>query len=98
MDNGKQNHKTNIMTKVGVASCIGLTSGAAVSPFIAMVDRAIIENISGKNSQWASLGKSIRQFASGPLSFVARKKEVRWVWFVYGNTYLAANSTDIVCK
>ena len=26
------------------------------------------------------------------------KKEVRWVWFVYGNTYLAANSTDIVCR
>ena len=94
----KQNKKANILTKLGIASCIGLTSGAAVSPFIAMVDRAIIENISGKNSQWASLGKSIKTFARGPLSFLMSKKEVRWVWFVYGNTYLSANSIDIYCK
>ena len=32
------------------------------------------------------------------MAFVMNKKEVRWVWFVYGNTYLAANSTDIMCK
>jgi hypothetical protein len=63
-----------------------------------MVDRAIIENISGKNSQWASLGRSLRHFSRGPMTFLMSKKEVRWVWFVYGNTYLAANSTDIVCR
>jgi hypothetical protein len=42
--------QTNALSKIGIASTIGLVSGATVSPFIAMVDRAIIENISGKNT------------------------------------------------
>lgn len=30
--------------------------------------------------------------------FVMNKKEVRWIWFVYGNTYLSANSTEVICR
>jgi len=33
---------------MGLVSSIGLFAGATITPFIAIVDRAIVENISGR--------------------------------------------------
>ena len=87
-----------ILKKVGLAASFGLLAGASVSPFIGIVDRAIVENISGKNSLVRSLKRSTYNLAKNPFRFVSTKKEVRWVLFVTGNTYAAANVTDTVCQ
>ena len=81
-----------------MVTALGTFSGATISPAIAMVDRAIIENISGKNTQWASLYNSISDFFKNPFMYLKTKKEVRWVFFVYGSTYSAANVTDVTCR
>ena len=35
---------------------------------------------------------------SNPFRFLQARKEIRWVFFVYGNTYTTANVTEIMCK
>ena len=90
-------YKNSLFTRLCMSTGIGLFSGATISPAIAMVDRAIIENISGKNSQWKSLGNSVSELAANPFRFLRTKKEIHWVYFVYGNTYTAANVTETMC-
>lgn len=91
-------YHSNILQKVGLVSSIGLFAGASVTPFIAMVDRAIVENISGRCNLWVSLGRSLNKLTSNPVRFVRGRKELAPVWFVYGSTYLTANTTDTVCR
>lgn len=99
MDNNqKKPHQSSLFSRLVMVTGIGLFSGATISPAIAMVDRAIIENISGKNSQWRSLGNSCKELAANPFRFLRTKKEIHWVYFVYGNTYTAANVTDTLCR
>jgi hypothetical protein len=43
----KKKQKMHILGRLGVATALGVFSGATISPAIAIVDRAIIENLSG---------------------------------------------------
>lgn len=69
-----------------------------ITPFIAIVDRAIVENISGRCNQWVSIGRSLTKLTSNPVQFVRGRKELSVVYFVYGSTYLTANTTETVCR
>lgn len=60
----------SILSRIGVSMSIGLGAGFTISPFIAMVDRAIIENISGKRCQWVSLSRSVRKLYGAPLAYI----------------------------
>ena len=73
-------------------------AGMTITPFIAIVDRAIVENISGRCNQWVSIGRSLTKLTSNPVQFVKGRKELTVVYFVYGSTYLTANTTDTVCR
>jgi hypothetical protein len=42
-----RDRKPKLPMKLGAAAAIGVISGATISPAIAIVDRAIIENLSG---------------------------------------------------
>jgi hypothetical protein len=42
--------KMPLYKKLGTATAIGVFSGAIISPAIAIVDRAIIENLSGAST------------------------------------------------
>jgi len=79
-------------------SSIGLFAGATITPFIAIVDRAIVENISGRCNQWVSIGRSLTKLTSSPIQFIRGRKELSVVYFVYGSTYVTANVTDTVCR
>ena len=42
--------------------------------------------------------KAVREVASNPITFIRTRKEIRWVFFVYGSTYTTANVVEILCK
>ncbi|RLO06877.1 hypothetical protein DYB28_000759 [Aphanomyces astaci] len=74
-------------------------AGAAsffVAPFITTVDRAIIENASGKRGLSTALKEISLDFVRNPLSFV-RRKEFLLIYGLYTATYLSANAIDTVC-
>lgn len=73
------------------------TASFAVSPFITIVDRAIIENASGVRPLAVGVKELARAFAANPLQFV-RKREFAIVFGLYTATYASANAIDTVCE
>ena len=98
VDAEKQKKIGSIFGRLGMATVLGSISGASISPAIATVDRAIVENLSGATTQTASLVKAVKEFSHNPVTFVRARKEIRWVFFVYGSTYTTANCVEILCK
>lgn len=45
---------------------------------------------------WPSFFKSLREYASRPLSYL-RGPQFVYIWAIYGGTYLAANTVETVC-
>ncbi|CAK4082899.1 unnamed protein product [Aphanomyces euteiches] len=86
---------------VGAKLCIDvLAAGGAsffVAPFITVVDRAIIENASGKRDLYTAMKAVSHDFLKRPLSFI-RRKEFLLIYAVYTSTYLSANSVDTICE
>jgi hypothetical protein len=64
--------------------------GAMVAPFVAAVDKAIAQAAAGQATAWASVGASMRELMSNPISYV-RQPAFRFIWILYGGTYSAAN-------
>lgn len=75
----------------------GLIAGAAVSPLIASVDKALAENASGRSTMGQSMISSLKQIAFHPIKFV-NTFAYRWIWLVYGATYVTANICISTCK
>ncbi|XP_003744757.2 uncharacterized membrane protein C365.16-like [Galendromus occidentalis] len=68
----------------------GFLSGAAVSPAVSMVDKAIFSNASGKASFSRSFNESLLTVVRHPAQFV-KNPSLLWVWGVYSSTYIAFN-------
>lgn len=68
----------------------GLLSGAAVSPAVSVVDKAIFSNASGRASFSQSFKESVLTVGRHPIQFV-RNPSFLWVWSVYSSTYTAFN-------
>lgn len=65
-------------------------ASAAISPFVAAVDKAIAQCASGQATAWQSVGASMRELMSNPISYV-KQPAFRYIWLLYGGTYGAAN-------
>jgi len=69
------------------------SSSFAVSPFIAIVDRSIIENTNGKTPLVQGLKQGFATFFSQPHKFITTR-QFRLVFAIYFSTYLTANVID----
>ncbi|KAI8065952.1 hypothetical protein BC940DRAFT_303276 [Gongronella butleri] len=69
------------------------TSSLMVSPFIAIVDRSIIENTNGKRTLSQGLRYGVMQVLTQPLRFFT-SKQFGLVSGLYFSTYLTANVID----
>lgn len=75
------------------AACASLL----VTPVIAAVDRAIVENTANVSTIRASLRASLQMACRTPLQFV-RHRAFMWTAGLYGATYAAANAIDTSCE
>ncbi|KAJ3346389.1 hypothetical protein HDU83_003122 [Entophlyctis luteolus] len=67
----------------------------AVSPIIAIIDRSIVSNASGKMPLMSSLQEGFRTLASRPLVFL-RQPGFLVVYGVYSGTYVTANMVESI--
>jgi hypothetical protein len=78
---------------------VGAAAAAAflVSPLVAAIDRAIVENTCGRSTMAKSLKESAKTLAVAPLQFF-KHKAFLWTWALYGTTYVVANAIDTSCE
>ncbi|KAL1914575.1 uncharacterized protein VTP21DRAFT_8200 [Calcarisporiella thermophila] len=74
------------ITAAGLASLF-------VSPFIAIVDRSIIENANGKLDLVSGLKQGFKHFSTRPHQFI-RSKQFGLIYGLYFATYATANTID----
>mmetsp|Transcript_1300 Transcript_1300/g.3828 ORF Transcript_1300/g.3828 Transcript_1300/m.3828 type:complete len:269 (+) Transcript_1300:1211-2017(+) len=87
---------TDLMKRFGVDVAAGTLAGAAVTPVISAVDRALAENASGKAQLWESFFGSLREYGSRPIQYL-RGPQFAYIWLIYGGTYIAANGVETFC-
>ena len=71
----------------------GAISGFTVGPIVSSVDRALAENASGRCTLMKSFMNSMTEFVKHPIRFF-KSPAFRYIWMVYGSTYVAANIAD----
>ena len=74
-----------------------VSASVVISPIVAMFDRAITKNASGRAKLLPSLVDSLKGFATAPGAFM-RSPSFGWLWLVYAATFSAANVSDTSCK
>ncbi|KAG0747239.1 hypothetical protein G6F57_003639 [Rhizopus arrhizus] len=89
--------KEKLIKLYGVDLFAAASSSAMVAPFIAIVDRSIIENLNGKRPLKEGLRYGIKSFISQPLNFVT-SAQFRLVLGLYFSTYTTANIIDTTCE
>ena len=94
---GKTWSISTIMRRVGLDCFSGGLAALTVAPIMLTVDKAVVENSSGKTTIAKSVVSSVKSLAFTPLKFIMRR-DFSWVFFVYGSTYMSANSIDSLCK
>jgi hypothetical protein len=80
---------------IGVESTAALVSSLFVAPFVAIIDRAIVSNASGRQKLVPALVEGLGTLLH-PQTFV-KQKSFQFVWAVYFGTYLTANLTHGWC-
>ena len=63
----------------GVEAAAALTATGVVAPIIAIVDKAIFSNASGKEALGPSLRNSVRAVVAHPIAFF-RGPSFWWIW------------------
>ncbi|KAI8876179.1 hypothetical protein K501DRAFT_201020 [Backusella circina FSU 941] len=89
--------KEKLLKLYGVDLFAAISSSAMVSPFIAIVDRSIIENLNGKRPLIEGLKFGARTILSQPFQF-AGSAQFRLVLGLYFATYSTANIVDTTCE
>ncbi|KAI8853684.1 hypothetical protein BC829DRAFT_480699 [Chytridium lagenaria] len=80
-----------------LADCISaILTAASVAPAVAIIDRSIIANVSGKQPLLDGLKEGFHTLLTKPW-LVARQPSVMAVFCVYGSTYLFANTVESLC-
>jgi hypothetical protein len=90
-------HSSDRLTIASIDLGSALVSSFCVSPFIALIDRAIFENASGKRRMAESLRFGLTELFTAPWRAAARP-EFRYIWGVYASTYIVANNVESYCK
>ncbi|KAI1820207.1 hypothetical protein F4861DRAFT_78675 [Xylaria intraflava] len=85
----------NLGLRIGADVTSAFCAGSVIAPFIAIIDRSIMENASGRNTLVASLKASLRTLLTRPHALVF-SQPVALIFMLYGGTYLAANTLDTV--
>ncbi|KAH8552518.1 hypothetical protein BGW37DRAFT_288592 [Umbelopsis sp. PMI_123] len=88
---------TTLVKLFSVDMAAAASSSFAVSPFIAIVDRSIIENTNGKTPLVQGLKQGFATFFSQPHKFITTR-QFRLVYAIYFGTYLTANVIDTSCE
>ncbi len=78
-------------------SLAGCLAAFTVTPIMLTVDKAVVERIRGTKTLTQSILSTFKQMAFTPLKFIF-SREFKWIFAVYGSTYLTANSLDSLCK
>lgn len=89
--------KGEIPSRIGIDCLSGMMSAVVVVPVLATVDKAVVENASGRSSLTQSVKNSICEIARNPFIYMS-SFEFLWILFVYGTTYMAFNTVDSLCK
>lgn len=78
-------------------AAVAIASTLTVVPVIAIVDKAIFSNASGKEPLGSSIRNSLAEVIQRPGVFF-RSPAFRWIWAVYGGTYITANWISLYCE
>jgi hypothetical protein len=73
----------------------GLVSSVVVSPFMTVIDSAIIKSQFDKTSLFRALNDTVRGYFKGTLPW---KTPLRIMTGVYASTYITANTIEGICK
>ena len=87
---------TTLAKQLIADTAAAMAASLGVSPFITIVDRAIIENASGARPLGRGIQELAQSFVKHPLRFVC-KREFHIVFGLYTATYMAANAVDSTC-
>ncbi|KAJ3242317.1 hypothetical protein HDU81_005069 [Chytriomyces hyalinus] len=94
-----QQRQRSKLTELGLGLSIdivaALATSAVVAPFVAIIDRSIISNASGRMPLMAGLQDGFRTLATRP-ALLARQPSVVAVFSVYAITYITANSSETI--
>ncbi|EME38445.1 hypothetical protein DOTSEDRAFT_140832 [Dothistroma septosporum NZE10] len=83
----------NISQRLMVDASCAVAAGAIVAPVVSMIDKAIMENASGKRELMDSVKASTRSLLLRPHLYITGKP-FALILMVYGGTYLSANFLD----
>nr|POE54584.1 putative membrane protein [Quercus suber] len=85
----------NIGSRLGVDVISAATAGGLVAPVITVIDKAIIENASGRQPMMASIRTSLQTLLLSPHRFIG-SRPFALIFALYTGTYLTANALDTV--
>ncbi|KAI7867984.1 hypothetical protein BDF14DRAFT_1874785 [Spinellus fusiger] len=88
---------STLLSLYSVDIAAAAVSSAVVSPFIAVVDRSIIENANGKHSLSSGLKTGLRHIFTQPHTFIPTP-QFGYVFTTYFTTYITANVIDTTCE
>ncbi|EKG10132.1 hypothetical protein MPH_12732 [Macrophomina phaseolina MS6] len=83
----------NLGLRIGTDCAAAASAGVLVAPIVTAIDRAIIENASGRTSLRASLLSSLRTLLLRPHTYIF-SKPFALIFSLYTGTYLTANLLD----
>ncbi|KAI6090092.1 hypothetical protein F4821DRAFT_36234 [Hypoxylon rubiginosum] len=83
----------NLGLRLGADFASAASAASMVAPLIAIIDRSIMENASGRNTLANSLKSSLGQLLSRPHTILF-SKPAALIFMLYGGTYLTANTLD----
>ncbi|KAI0843246.1 hypothetical protein F5Y06DRAFT_257262 [Hypoxylon sp. FL0890] len=83
----------NLGLRLGADFTSAASAASMVAPLIAIIDRSIMENASGRNTLSNSLKSSLRTLLLRPHTMLF-SKPVALIFMLYGGTYLTANTLD----
>ncbi len=89
----KEWNTKNLGSRLGVDATCAAASAGLVAPLITMIDKAIIENASGRRPMMESFKTSVGKLFLQPHHFLL-SKPFGLIMMVYGGTYLVANTLD----
>ncbi|RSL56644.1 hypothetical protein CEP51_014355 [Fusarium floridanum] len=83
----------NLGFRVFADAASAASAASLVAPLIAIIDRSIMENASGRNTLAASIKSSLRTILLRPHTLLL-SKPTALIFCLYGGTYLTANAVD----
>ncbi|KAJ9630587.1 hypothetical protein H2203_001110 [Taxawa tesnikishii (nom. ined.)] len=89
----RQWNTNNLGLRLCADGAAAATAGVLVAPVITMIDRAIIENASGRQALMPSLRASVASLLLRPHHFLI-SRPFRLIFALYTGTYLTANILD----